>query len=181
MTLVRRGLAGLAVVVATALLPVRAADAASIQPGDFMESGGKGCTLGFVATSAGGTFFLTAAHCVEVGAPVELADGTVLGAVVAEGDPAEVPDTSRDWALISVRPELVGDVVASVRGTAGAPTGVAPQGETAFGDLIKHAGALQSTLKECSQALPPIKGCIQCSMTLKVSNLSLLSFVRKLQ
>jgi hypothetical protein len=141
MTLVKRGLAGLVLIAATLLVPARAAHAASIQPGDFMHSGGKSCTLGFVAMSGGDTFFLTAAHCVEPSAPVELADGTILGDTVAEGDSAEEPSVSAmDWALIHVRPHLVPSVVGSVRGTGGTPTGVALEGETGFGDLIKHSG-----------------------------------------
>ena len=141
MTLVKRALAGLALIAATLLVPVRAADAASIQPGDFMHSGQKSCTLGFVATSGADTFFLTAAHCVEMSAPVALADGTILGDTVAEGDSAEEPSvTATDWALIRVRPHLVPSVVGSVRGTGGTPTGVALEGETGLGDLIKHSG-----------------------------------------
>jgi hypothetical protein len=144
MALVKRGLAALGVVAmllfSQAIAPTHAG-AASIQPGDFMHSDGKSCTLGFVATSGADTFFLSAAHCVEQSAPVELADGTILGDVVTEGDAeSEIPATSRDWALIRVRPHLVANVVAAVRGSAGTPTGVALESETGFGDLIKHSG-----------------------------------------
>lgn len=140
MTHVRRGLAALGAVAMVLVAPARA-DAASIQPGDFMSSGGKSCTLGFVATSGADTFFLTAAHCVEPNAPVELADRTILGDAVAEGDATtEIPATSADWALVRVRPHLVANVVGAVRGTAGTPSGVALEGETGLGDLIKHSG-----------------------------------------
>jgi hypothetical protein len=137
---VRRGLAGLAIVLLCALLPLRAAEAASIQPGDFMREGDKGCTLGFVVTSGTDTYFLTAAHCVDVPSEVSLADGTVFGDAVAEGSPTdEPPQTADDWALVRVRPHLVSSVVPTVRG-GGAPAGVATSAETGLGDLIKHSG-----------------------------------------
>lgn len=140
MTLVRRGLAGLAIVLCGALLPLHPAGAASIQPGDFMRSGSKGCTLGFVATSGADTFFLTAAHCVEMAAEVLLADGTAVGDVVAEGSSMDVPPSAADdWALVRVRPHLVGDVVPTVRG-GGAPSGSVAVGEAGLGDPIKHSG-----------------------------------------
>src|ERR1051325_472641 len=112
MAAVKRALAGLAAAALVVLLsPVRAG-AASIEPGDFMTSDGAGCTLGFVVTSASDTFFLTAAHCVKVPPQVKLEDGTLLGDAVAEGSSEDVPrDVSQDWALIRVRPEIVGQVV----------------------------------------------------------------------
>jgi hypothetical protein len=136
---VKRGFAGLAaVVVALLLLPGRA-DAASIQPGDEMISGDVQCTLGFVVTSPTDTYFLTAAHCVKVPAEVKLADGTVFGDAVAEGNSLDVPPTLDDWALISVRPHMVSSVSPAVRG-GGVPSGVVMAGETGGGDLIKHSG-----------------------------------------
>jgi hypothetical protein len=140
MALVKRGLAGLAIVLISALLPLRTADAASIQPGDYMRDGDKGCTLGFVVTSGAETYFLTAAHCVTVPSEVTLSDGTVLGDAVAEGNAVDVPfNEADDWALVQVRPHLVPSVVPTIRG-GGAPSGVAVAGETRLGDLIKHSG-----------------------------------------
>ena len=136
----KRGLAGLALVIAAALLPLRPASAASIQPGDFMRQGDKGCTLGFVVTSGADTYFLTAAHCVDVPSEVSLVDGTVLGDAVVEGSPiADPPRPEDDWALIRVRPHLVSSVVSTVRGGS-APSGVATESETRQGDLLKHSG-----------------------------------------
>jgi hypothetical protein len=140
MSLVKRGLAGLVLVLIGALLPLRAADAASIQPGDFMRQGDTGCTLGFVVTSGADTYFLTAAHCVEVPSEVSIGDGTVIGDAVAEGSSIDdPPEAANDWALVRVRPHLVSSVVPTVRG-GGTPSGVALAGETGFGDLIKHSG-----------------------------------------
>lgn len=140
MTLVRRGLAALAIVALAALLPMHAANAGSIQPGDFMQNGDKGCTLGFVVTSGVDTYFLTAAHCVDVPSEVVLADGTVVGDAVAEGSSVdEPPDPADDWALVQVRPHLLSSVVSAVRGGS-TPTGVATSADTGLGDLIKHSG-----------------------------------------
>ncbi len=140
MTLVKRGLACLAIALIGVLLPLRPAGAASIQPGDFMREGDKGCTLGFVVTSGPDTYFLTAAHCVDVPSEVTIFDGTVLGDAVAEGSAiAEPPRATDDWALVRVRPSLVGSVVPTVRGGS-APSGVASAVETGLGDLVKHSG-----------------------------------------
>jgi trypsin len=138
---VKRGLAGLAVVVCAVLFQAPAHAAESIQPGDVLYSDDASCTLGFVVQGMGQTYFLTAAHCVKPAAQVTLDDGTVLGRAVAEGSTLDTPtDPADDWALIEVRAELVPLVSGAVRGHPGTPSGVALSGETSFGDLIAHSG-----------------------------------------
>lgn len=141
MTRVKRGLVTAALVLlASVVVPGRAAHAASIQPGDYMRSGNQGCTLGFVVADAAHTYFLTAAHCVELHAPVQLIDGTLVGHTVAEGSSAEIPGLEQDWALVAVFPHLVADVVPTVRGAPGTPTGIESSTESGLGDVIRYSG-----------------------------------------
>ncbi len=136
LVLVKRVLLGLAAIVFLVVVPVRPASAATIQPGDQMWSSIGGCTLGFVLTGGGSTYFLSAAHCVDhVGEPIKLSDSSVVGTVAAKGNG---DNSSTDWSLIDVT-SRAREVSPDVRGH-GAPTGVAFASGSAFGDTIDHSG-----------------------------------------
>jgi hypothetical protein len=136
----RRVVLSLAVLVA-GLVPVGAeAQAATIQPGDFMGSSIGGCTLGFVfdATNSSDVYVGTAAHCTSgVGDPIRLQDGTIFGDTAVSGNPNVTED---DWALIRVRPGFVSQVRPNVRGVESAPTGVATPSQTNTLDLLRVSG-----------------------------------------
>lgn len=123
---------------------VPVSSARTIQPGDYIESSGIGCTLGFVAdgkhpvTGDAATYVMTAAHCVEkVGKPVSDLSRRVFGDVVARGNPDEAEE---DWALILVRPSSERLVKPEVRGIAKSPNGVATWDETAPFDTLRISG-----------------------------------------
>jgi hypothetical protein len=134
---VKRLLLGIVVAVLALVVPVRPAAAASIQPGDYMQTSVGGCTLGFLATAGGRTLFMSAAHCVDhVGEQVRLEDGSVLGHVVAMGN----PDVNiQDWSLIEVSASRVGQTSGVVRGHS-APSGFVTSTTTSLGDLVDYSG-----------------------------------------
>lgn len=136
MTSMRRALVVLAVLVGVCA-PARLDAAGSIQAGDYMETKGIGCTLGFVADSIDTTYFMTAAHCVDkVGDNVKTIDGVVFGDVAVKGN---ADASAADWALVAVRPAFDDQVGAAVRGL-GVPTGVATPNETAVLDTLRVSG-----------------------------------------
>jgi hypothetical protein len=147
---VKRGILGLFAALAL-LVPVRAAAAPTIQPGDEMDSSVGGCTLGFVVDGGGQTYFMSAAHCVDhIGELVTLRDGTPLGTAAAIGSAKQ---TTTDWSLIRVKSFLRTHVSGAVRGHPDMPKGVATAGHTKTGDLIEHSGYgvpwfVSSTLRE---------------------------------
>lgn len=125
-----------------AVFALSAAPAAAqdpIQPGDYMESGGAGCTLNFVYDGAQATYLGTAAHCVErVGDDVALEDGTVFGDVAFIGNEDTTED---DYAFIEVRPEFLSRVSPALKGHPTLPrNGFTVASETAVGDQIQQSG-----------------------------------------
>ena len=121
----------------TSAAPAAAQD--PIQPGDYMETGGSGCTLNFVYDGAGGTYMGTAAHCVEkIGDDVALEDGTVFGDVAFIGD---ADTTEGDYAFIQVRPAFLGRVSPALKGHPTLPRGgYTRSSETSVGDQIQQSG-----------------------------------------
>ena len=150
-------------VVATAFATIAAPAAAQdpIQPGDYMESGGSGCTLNFVYDGTGNhlgrTFLGTAAHCVgKVGDDVALEDGTVFGDVAMIGNEGTTED---DYAFVEVRPGFVGRVSPALKGHPSLPRGgFTRASETAVGDRIQQSGygigtSITSVTREQRQSL----------------------------
>lgn len=118
----------------------RGATPPRIQPGEYSESGGAGCTLNFIfRSSSGATYVGTAAHCVPDGrgADVELSDGTVFGDAAVIGDEDA---TETDWALIRVRTAYLSRVSAAVKGHPTMPRGVTTPSQTQFGDYVQQSG-----------------------------------------
>jgi hypothetical protein len=140
----RRALLVLAIVLGVCA-PARLDAATTIRPGDYMETEGIGCTLGFLAdeiadgdpSTTEAVYFMTAAHCVDkIGDNVRDIDGVVFGDVAVKGNEDQ---SAQDWALVEVRPASVPQAGAAVRGL-GVPTGVAAPGETAMLDVLRVSG-----------------------------------------
>jgi hypothetical protein len=127
----------LAIAFATSAAPAAAQD--PIQPGDYSESGGAGCTLNFVYDGGGNTYMGTAAHCVsKVGDDVALEDGIVFGDVALIGNENSAEE---DYAFIQVRPEFLSRVSPAVKGHPTLPRGgYTRSSETAVGDQIQQSG-----------------------------------------
>lgn len=133
----KRLLLGLAICAAL-LVPVRATAAPTVLPGDEFTTSVGSCTLGFLVTGGGNTYFISAAHCFDhVGENAVLDDGSVIGQAAAIGN-ADATDT--DWSLIQVPASRVADVGGAVRGHSDMPTAVTHHGDTATGDLLQHSG-----------------------------------------
>src|SRR4051794_1568039 len=136
----KRLLAATAVVAALAL--PASASAQTIQPGSSIESEGSFCTLNWIFDGSGGPYAGTAAHCVSgVGAVVNLATGSLgstverIGTVALRGD----PDTpGRDYALIRVDSERVGELNPALAGHPNIPTGVSHN--YAKGNVMQFSG-----------------------------------------
>jgi hypothetical protein len=119
-----------------------AADTPAIEPGDYVEVDGTGCTLAFVFDGTGGNagkvYFLTAAHCVErTGQRAWTDDGGEFGTVRLVGNAGV---TAQDYAFIEVDEAKEALVRAGVAGSPQWPTGSTVSGETAAGDVLQQSG-----------------------------------------
>lgn len=127
------------VVVAAAIWTAAQAPAAvpadPLQPGDLLDAPLGECTLGFVLSGAdGGTYFLTAGHCVEPGQIVSSPGFRRFGVVALDDD------GPRDVALIRVRAGHEEVVSARVAGHPAAPSGETRPRATAAGDRVAFSG-----------------------------------------
>lgn len=117
---------------ASVWLPVvTGADGDPVRPGDAATE----CTLSFVYDSAvnDSVYVSIAEHCVGPREEVALADGRVLGPVVAR-------EASLDVALVEAEDAIAEHVEPGVRGHLHAPTGFTTPDETDAGDVLLMSG-----------------------------------------
>lgn len=136
-----RSLAAAALVAALAVAslgPVSATDPDVIQPGDRVITAASWCTLNFVLDGSNDAYIGTAGHCVSEGDRVDHPTLGTFGEVVYANDHHD--DDGVDFALVDVDDGREDELVASVDGHPGTPSGVATPSETAPGDQILLSG-----------------------------------------
>jgi hypothetical protein len=109
------------------LVPAAAA-CEGLSPGDNIVSDGSSCTLAFLVANADGLFFMTAGHCVQVGATVT---NPVHGTIGAGAFHYLVPETGQptdgapgdDFALIRIDPAVYDKLNPKICGWPG-PSGI---------------------------------------------------------
>lgn len=133
------------VAVGLVLYPTPAGASHPIQPGaSIMNSTGGQCTLNWVydgtGARAGEVFVGTAGHCVnDLGEPIALTTGTFGSAEQVIGEVAYISQRL-DAALIRVDPGNHGQVLASMKGHPGFPTGVSTTSTASVGDIVQYSG-----------------------------------------
>lgn len=116
----------------------QAQDAAPIQPGVSIETGGGYCTLNWIYDGGGKTYGGTAAHCVsKVGDRVNLSTGSLGEPIEAFGTVAYI-DNNLDYAFIQIDTDKLGRVNPALKGHPEIPTGVS-NSRTA-GDVMQFSG-----------------------------------------
>ncbi|MQA62922.1 MAG: hypothetical protein GEU86_15840 [Actinophytocola sp.] len=121
-----------------------AQEAAPIQPGVSISSGGGYCTLNWIYDGegplAGKVYGGTAAHCVtEVGERISLATGS-LGENIQEFGSVAYIDDDLDYAFIEVDADAVGQVNPALKGHPAIPTGVSTTETSGTGDVMQFSG-----------------------------------------
>jgi len=113
-----------------------------IQPGSSITMGGSYCTLNWIydgtGSQAGNVFGGTAAHCVSGVGQVVYNSSTSLGTQQTRIGTVAYVSSALDSALILIDTARHADVVASLKGHPGIPTGVSAN--SAVGDLIQFSG-----------------------------------------
>ena len=118
--------------------PASASAAGTLQPGSYYDNGTSACTLGFLFSGGGGTYFSTAAHCADDGNVVYDIDGDRFGTFTFVGDGGS---TEWDFAFIRVDSDDLGRVSAAMKGQPGYPRGgYTTSSQTAAGSLVQLSG-----------------------------------------
>ena len=141
----------IAILAALAAPASAAAQAPTIQPGDWAFTTSNGtelpCTLAWLFDGSDGkSYFASAAHCGALGSEIMTTDPTstqptpteMVGKVAYRGSDGD--DPGKDVALIRVRDELAARVAGELRGGAGIPAAVTSPADAAPGDLLRFSG-----------------------------------------
>jgi hypothetical protein len=111
-----------------------------IQPGSSLEFGDSFCTANWVYDGPGGAYIGAAGHCTTgVGQRVDLATGSLGTSIERIGQVAYV-SSSLDFLLIKLDSAVLGQVVASMAGHPGIPTGVSTTSTAHRGDIVQFSG-----------------------------------------